>query len=118
MAGEPAAVAACGRPYAPALERWDGQRWGRAYEPVRQLCLGPPLVIAPGATVADSLRVVAGAPGTRIYPQFTTPEIPGRYRLVWWVADAAGGAGPNAVGAPRPASERVSQAFELQVEAP
>jgi hypothetical protein len=118
---QPAAVAVCRRPLAPALERWDGQHWIRAYEPVHLSCRGRPLLIAPGASVDDTLHVGAGVSGTNLFPQFTVPEVPGQYRLVWWVADAAnavGGGERNAVGALRPEAERVSNAFELQLDAP
>jgi hypothetical protein len=112
--GSPVYLPTCHVPHPPVLEKRVGSTWVAAYRPAVLACLGPPVVIQPGATYEYTFKVVAGRPGTNSFPQFEVAEIPGTYRLVWgllstWDPD---GPGPG-LGRSLPLEQRVSNEFRI-----
>lgn len=108
-------VPTCRTPHPPGLEKWQNGAWVRAYSPVVLECLGPPLVIEPGAAYAGTLSIHAGRAGTRQYPQFQVESIPGTYRLVWNVLGNWAPDGPEpGLGTPLPLEQRVSNNFRIE----
>lgn len=107
-------VPTCRTPHPPGLEKWQNGAWVRAYSPVVLQCLGPPLIIEPGATYTGTLEVNAGRAGANQYPQFQVQSIPGTYRLVWNVLGSWTPDGPEpGLGRPLPLEQRVSNSFRI-----
>jgi hypothetical protein len=107
-------VVNCQRIAPPALEKYIDGEWVRAWTAVVPLCLSPPIVIRPGATYADTLRVFAGKPASDVYPQFTVPEVEGIYRLVWGSVVHDYNDRRQGFGEPLPLAERISNPFLLK----
>lgn len=107
-------VVNCKRQVPPSLEKYVGGEWVHAWSPVVLDCLGPPIVIEPGATYADSLRVMAWKQGGNAYPQFEVAEVEGIYRLVWGPLVHDYDDRRQGFGEPVPLEERVSNAFLLK----
>lgn len=78
----------CRRPPMPTLQKRSGGTWITAWGGVELLCLSPPWEVAPGATFQDTLRLSGYWPGQHAGPVFQT-DVPGRYRLVRAVYQAA-----------------------------
>lgn len=94
------------------LERAGSASWNVAWAPVIPACLSPPIVIKAGATVADTLLVTGGLPGSNVGPQFDRADPSGTYRLVW--TQALSSYDPSTgFGRIEPGEDRVSNSFEL-----
>ena len=78
-------------------------------------CISPPILVAPGEILSDSMPVVAGQPGTITYPQFTDRPVEGNYRLAvagaFW--DFAADVGHGVL---LPERLRLSNGFSIRVE--
>ena len=120
-----AAIPGCRPPGPPELQWWDGSRWAPAYDVIESACLSPPFLIAPGAFVVDTLRVVVSRDGTGptgrpFEPAWRGPRTSADYRLVWDLHDAAPRSTRDRyrVGPLRPLAARVSNTFRLTLAAP
>lgn len=76
-------VVNCNQSAPPTLEKRIEGRWETAWTPIVLLCLSLPIVIEPGETYADTLRVNGADPASDMYPRFRVEEVEGTYRLVW-----------------------------------
>ena len=100
----------------PSLEKLEDDEWVHAWSAVTMRCLSAPVVIGPGETYRDTLRVWGAWHDVERYgPNFEVPEVEGRYRLVWhhvlWSFDAnAQGFGPEI-----PKELRVSNEFVIDL---
>ena len=72
----------CKSPQPPMLQRWDGSNWTMVYNPYHPLCAAPPVGVAPGASVIDTLHMIAARPGGNFRPVFESMFVPGYYRLL------------------------------------
>lgn len=109
--GGPVYLTGCRGPNPPTLEKRVGSTWVTAYSPIVDLCLGPPVEIASGASYSYHDEIAAGAPGSNIGPQFQVSPLAGTYRAVWAVYAAM----PDGSGAAPllPEASRTSNEFEL-----
>ncbi len=81
---EPVSVVNCRGSAPTKLQKLESDEWINAWSPAFLLCLSPPIVVAAGATYADTLHFFAGYPGSNAGPKLEVQEIEGVYRLVWW----------------------------------
>lgn len=100
----------------PILEKRVMDGWVLAWAAVRQLCLSPPIEIAPGETYGDTLRVRAGLPSSRIQPTFAVDEVEGIYRMVWTDVVHDFDFDRQGLGDLLPPEDRISNSFILRVE--
>lgn len=74
-------------------------------------CLSPPVIIPSGASSLETFELFGAPAGGNLFPQFTTPDPSGIYRLVWynlvWHNEGAG-------GVPVPEQHRYSNSFVLR----
>ena len=98
------------------LEKQMESDWTRAWSPAQLGCLGPPIVLHPGETRPDTLRIFGGRPGTNRFPRFTVDEVEGTYRLVigaaYWNYSHEG----SSFGQPVPLQYTVSNPFEISTD--
>lgn len=106
----------CRGALAPTLERQTDAGWQRFWTSVQLLCLSPPIVIAPNASIADTVRVWGALPGRNAEPSFRDEDLDGTYRIVLDNVvhnyDASHTAGR--FGDPVPLEQRVSNTFRLR----
>jgi hypothetical protein len=104
----------CHGVHPPVLEKWVQGAWIETYAQVVPACLGPPEVIGPGEAYHYAFDILAAPRGSNRAPQFTVPEIPGSYRLVWDIYGTwtPSGAEPG-LGRKLQLEARVSNAFQL-----
>lgn len=112
--GGPVHLPTCHGVHPPALEKWVGGAWKRAYSPALLLCLGAPKVLGRGESYDYLFRVRASPRGSNTYPQFEVAEAAGTYRLVWSIFEGDG-ADYMTSNRPRPLplEERVSNSFRI-----
>lgn len=106
----------CNGTYQLILERLSGDRWVEAMSGAMMMgCISPPIVVAPGEVLTDSMLLVAGQPGTTTYPQFVSAPDGGHYRLAlgaaYWDFDAARGEGVLL-----PERLRISNEFTIRID--
>lgn len=82
--------------------------------PVLPACLGPPLVVAVGATYDFNVDLVGGDPTSNLAPRYTTTDLNGEYRLLWDGAFSTYD-GNTGTGAPVPEASRLSNDFLIRV---
>jgi hypothetical protein len=111
--GGPVYIPNCGGNAPPMLQKLEDGQWVNAWAPVVLLCLSPPIVITPGTTYADTLRVFGGHPGNNMYPKFDVPHVPGTYRLLWPSVLTSYDDRRNPFGDSLPVDERISNPFAL-----
>jgi hypothetical protein len=97
----------------PLEKRVDG-RWVPYWSPVLLLCLSPPIVVEPGATLTRSLTIWGALPGNNAHPAWASADVEGTYRmrlegLVWNYRTTG-----QEFGAPVPAEARISNEFTLR----
>jgi hypothetical protein len=98
-----------------SIQHFDGTRWSTFWSPIMAACLSAPITVRPGDTYAFEIRVFAGKPGSKVYPQFESTPDAGLYRVIW--NDAYFSYQPRLPwGTPVPESQRVSNAFRLRIE--
>jgi hypothetical protein len=73
----------CREEVAMTLEKKTAQGWVPFWEPILDLCLSPPVRIAPGAAYADTVWVGGAMPGMNSAPAFASRDLDGVYRLRW-----------------------------------
>ena len=75
----------CHIPAPPSLEKQrPSGAWVFAYSVVELMCrTTPPFRLTNGATYRGRLDMVAGRPGTNVFPKFGPDSVPGVYRLRW-----------------------------------
>ena len=116
VSDQPVSLLNCLGGYGVWLERKEGAAWQTGYAGIRLGCLSPPIVIAPGEQLADTLRIHAGQAGSNFFPQFRTPDPAGTYRLVigsaYWNYTHDGPSWGDEI----PAELRTSAEFQLRVE--
>jgi hypothetical protein len=78
-----------------------------AWRPVRLLCGGTYVSVAPGKQLRQEFRLFAGQPGSLYRPALEVQEISGEYRLVWDVLNTP------STNVLLPLELRVSNAFRL-----
>lgn len=112
--GEAVVLPNCDGDTRPMLQKERGGGWFDAWEPFRDRCVSPPVVIGPGETFADTLNVFGAPPGSNVLPAFVFPEVEGVYRLFWVQArPAADSAGTPDESRRLAMEQRVSNAFVL-----
>lgn len=111
--GHPVAVARCGtRPPDFYLEKWEGGRWVRAYQPnCVQVRVAGALVVKPGERVPVGITIHT-APNFRS-SVFTVEEIPGRYRIVVQLHAVGYTSGGAEMAGPLPKEAGVSNEFQI-----
>lgn len=72
----------CHGAYGLELQRRVGGSWRTIWAPAVPECLGPPIVIPPGATRAETVRVEGWLPGGNTYPDLPAGNLSGVYRIV------------------------------------
>lgn len=70
----------------PLLQVQRDGRWVDAWQPLTAGCESFPLVIRPGVTFVDTLRVLGAPPGSNVMPAFVFEDVEGIYRLLWFQA--------------------------------
>jgi hypothetical protein len=71
----------CSGAIALSIEKLDSAGWKHVWSPIIQLCLSPPVTIAPGA-VYNGVANFSGVPfGSNAYPQLPAGDLDGTYRL-------------------------------------
>lgn len=111
--GAPVYLPNCGGDVRPLLQVQRNGAWFEAWIPFRERCTSEPVVVPPGGTLADTLRIFGAPAGSNLVPAFTFEEVEGVYRLLWnqAVSRHAGGAvDPEAL---LPLASRVSNRFVL-----
>ena len=73
----------CNGEVAMMLEKKTAEGWIPFLEPLVNLCLSPPVRIAPGAAYADTVHIGGAMPGTNSVPAFASRDVDGVYRLRW-----------------------------------
>lgn len=111
--GAPVYLAHCDGDVRPLLEMDRDGMWFPAWEPYRDPCASPPIVIQPGAIHADTLELFGAPPQSNVMPIFVFPEIEGVYRMVWPRAYATYDTLAGVPGALLPLEQRVSNRFVL-----
>jgi hypothetical protein len=110
----PVNLPTCHGVHPPTLEKLVEMSWVRAYSPIVLQCLGPPFVVARGASYDYTLRLQTYRRGSNTYPQFELEIVPGTYRLVWTVFEGDGSryatSGPGPL---LPTEQRVSNSFRI-----
>lgn len=81
--GAAVALPNCNGDTRPMLQKERDGRWYDAWEPYRDRCVSPPVVIGVGGTFTDTLDVFGAPPGSNVLPAFVFPEVEGVYRLFW-----------------------------------
>jgi hypothetical protein len=74
----------CGGAFSRGLQRLDGERWSDAWIPATNECLSPPIVVAPGGTLTDTLRVLSTEDVVSDPGPIRDRIEPGTYRVVWF----------------------------------
>jgi hypothetical protein len=110
---EAVVVPNCGGDTRPMLQKRRNGRWFDAWSPFRDACLSPPVVIAPGASYADTFAVFGAPPGSNVLPAFVFSDVEGVYRLFWDQARPADSLGAPDMGRALPMEDRVSNPFLL-----
>jgi hypothetical protein len=67
---------------APVLEKLTADRWEPFWSGVQLQCLSPPIVIAPDASIQDTVQVWGALPGGNTEPSFPSADLDGTYRIV------------------------------------
>lgn len=111
--GGPVYLEHCDGDVRPLLEMDRDGMWFPAWEPYRDTCGSPPLVVPPGGTYADTLELFGAPPQSNVMPVFVFPEIEGVYRMVWPLAHAAYDTAAGVAGELLPLEQRVSNRFVL-----
>ena len=107
-------LAPCSGDLTPDLERKVGDGWRTAWSRHKYCTSGSPVVIEPGTTYADTVRVVAHPFGDEREPQFSTPDVNGIHRLQWTRALRSFDPRSSPPGEPLPLRHRISNEFHLQ----
>lgn len=112
--GEAVVLPNCNGDTRPMLQKERDGRWFDAWEPFRDRCESPPVVIGAGETFTDTFDVFGAPPGSNVLPAFVFPEVEGVYRLFWVQARPAA----DSTGAPDmerslEMGQRVSNPFVL-----
>jgi hypothetical protein len=102
----------CGGSYFYVLEKLVEGRWVVSWGPILPLCRSPVIRIDAGATLADTVGVFGGFPGSNFQPQFQMADPQGIYRIV---VEALGSYDEDArpVGQRIRREQRVSNEFRL-----
>jgi hypothetical protein len=80
---QPVYFEGCGESIFFTMEKLVDDTWVPGWAGVFPLCLSPPLVVAPGGTHVFTLRFFGGKPDCKCFPQFTTPNAGGFYRITY-----------------------------------
>jgi hypothetical protein len=114
LTGQELYLESCPPVLPPILERRYDDEWETAWTPLTYVCSPHPIVVAPHAVYADTLRVHAHPFGGGRRPQFRDQEVTGTYRLlltnVWtsWTREQ------RPFGRELTARLRFSNAFQLR----
>lgn len=95
------------------LEKRSGGAWKPVWGAITDLCLSPPVWVAPGASYTDTLRVFGGRPGGHAGPELEVAEVAGEYRLAWPQLRRASPSRRYPDGDTLPAASRTSNAFTV-----
>lgn len=97
------------------LEKLVDGKWETAWSPVMLLCLSPPITVPAGGTYDSRLQLYAGPPGSNAYPQFSSNDVEGTYRVVWHAALHSYSPDRHPFGEALPLAQRVSNRFTISV---
>ena len=98
----------------PLLQVERNGAWFDAWTPFSGACASPPVVLPPGDTLADTLRVFGAPAGSNLVPAFTFEEVEGVYRLLWHRAVSSWDGGPVDPASALPMTQRISNRFLLE----
>jgi hypothetical protein len=110
----PIYISNCGGATGIYLQKSTSAGWQIVRSPVLPACLSPPIIVGVGATRDFVVDLVGGEPGSNLYPQYSTTDLNGEYRLLWDGAFSSYDAN-SGTGAPVPESSRVSNHFVVRV---
>ncbi len=97
----------------PLLQVERNGAWFDAWTPFSGACASPPVVVPPGGTLADTLRVFGAPAGSNVVPAFAFAEVGGVYRLLWHRAVSSWDGGPVDPASALPLTQRISNRFLL-----
>lgn len=66
------------------MEKKDSVGWHTVWAPLINGCLSPPITLAPGNSVSDTLSLWGAPPRGNVDPEFIDTVFDGTCRLVWW----------------------------------
>lgn len=112
--GDTVWVPNCDGDVRPLLQVERNGAWFDAWTPFADDCVSPPLVIEPGDSVADTLRVFGGPAGSNLVPAFAFEDVDGVYRLLWHRALSAWDGETVDPAAALRTARRVSNRFLLE----
>ena len=72
----------CNGALTPVYEKQVGGEWKPYLETITNSCLSSPVVIAPRATLVDTLMLAGAMPGGNAGPSFASADVDGVYRIV------------------------------------
>jgi hypothetical protein len=76
-------VGSCHGTHPPTIETLQDGEWKTTYTPVVLLCDGPPILVRPGATHSDSLRIGGCTRGPACSPSWESDVQDAQARLAW-----------------------------------
>lgn len=103
----------CNGDVTPGIQRMVGGEFTQWWIPSTNACLSPPVVIAPGSTYSDTVRVVISPQDPQLYASIDTAPA-GSYRLVWYSALSSFDDDARGFGQPIPIGHRVSNRFTFR----
>jgi hypothetical protein len=96
------------------LEKRVNGSWVPYWSPILLMCLSPPIIIEPGATLTRTINVWGAPPGTNAGPAWAAADVEGTYRMVLgsvvWNYTTQG----QSFGQPVPLEVRTSNQFTLR----
>ena len=96
------------------LEKRVGEGWEPVWHGMTNACLSPPLVIAPGDSLAGRIEVSGADPGHPSLPVFETAELDGEFRLAWYQPRLRYDAERGNLGDTLALADRVTTPFRLR----
>lgn len=112
--GDTVWVPNCNGDVRPLLQVDRNGAWFDAWTPFSETCAGEPLVVAPGASIADTLHVFGAPAGSNLVPAFAFEDVEGVYRLLWHRAVSSWNGGPVDPSSALPLNQRISNRFLLE----
>ena len=114
VTGDTVWVPNCSGDVRPILQVERKGSWFDAWTPFGATCASPPVVVAPGDSLADTLRLFGAPAGSNLVPAFAFEEVDGMYRLLWQRAQSAWDGGPADPAVALPVAQRISNRFLLE----
>jgi hypothetical protein len=112
--GDTVWVPNCDGDVRPLLQVERDGAWFDAWTPFARPCASAPVVVPPGDSLADTLRVFGGPAGSNLVPAFAFEDVEGVYRLLWHRALSSWDGVAIDPAAALPVAQRVSNRFLLE----